>query len=263
MSATDHIPAAGLLLLCRAAPDRVRPAAQLLRRPLLLAPAGEEWSVLVPADESWREDGAHLAAVAADWANALTATESWPAVGLWWDADGAGFVVATGFRRTAGYTWLADGTPLGEAEALRTVRVRLGLDPVLDAQALEALTRTDSDADARARLLGLVAVLGRAGLRLGPGLGPGAGEQELCAAAAALPMAEAVQWPGWRGGLESGVRAWMRGPRARMVGAAEVGTGLALLAWAGGRRRGWAALGAALAVDGALTLAYERWRRAS
>ncbi|MEV5506043.1 hypothetical protein [Streptomyces orinoci] len=263
MSATDHAPA-GLLLLCRAAPDRLRLAARLLGTPLLLAPAGEGWSVLVPAAGAADaaegvEEGGSPAARAARWATALTATGGRPVVGLWWDADGAGFVVAAGLRRTAGHTWLADGTPLGEADALRVLRVRLGLDPVLDAEALQALGRADSEADARARLRGLIAVLGRAGLRLGPGLAPGKGREELYAAASALPLAEAVRGPGPRAlGPQLARRVRVR---VRVLGAAEVGAGLVLLTWAGTRRRGWAAVGAALVVDGALVLAYERWRR--
>ncbi|WP_171167019.1 hypothetical protein [Streptomyces sp. I05A-00742] len=267
--ATDHIPAAGLLLLCRAAPDRVRPAAQLLRRPMLLAPAGEGWSVLVPAEESWREAGTHLAAVAADWAHALTVAESWPVVGLWWDEDGAGFVVAAGFRRTVGHTWLADGTPLGEEEALTALRTRLGLDPVLDGAAFDRLTQPDAEADGAARVLGLAAVLARAGLQLGPGLVPGLAAGRLCEAAGLLPDAEPVDWPGWRaavcGGLDAAehgvLGAWTRGPRARALGTAELAAGVALLAWSrGGARRGWRAAGAALVADGALTLLYDRWR---
>ncbi|MCA6093769.1 hypothetical protein LE181_16570 [Streptomyces sp. SCA3-4] len=271
MSATDHSRAAGALLLCRAEPDRVRPPAQLLREPLLLAPAGEGWSVLVPGEDVAREEGANLAALTAEWAHALTVAESWPAVGLWWDAEGAGFVVASGFRRTVGFTWLADGAPLGEESALTALRVRLGLDPVLDAEAFDRLTRPDSDADARARVLGLVAVLARAGLHLPPGVAPGADARTLHTAAAAAPAAEPVEWPGWREAVRTGLDAseqgalgeWIRGPKARALGAAEVAAGVSLLVYARrrhGARRGWAAAGAILLTDGALTIAYDTWR---
>lgn len=268
MSAFDHTPAhtpaAGILLLCRAAPDRVRPAAQLLRRPLLMAPAGEEWSVLVPAEKSWLDNGTNLAAVTADWAHALTVDGNWPVVGLWWDADGAGFVVAAGFRRTVGHTWLADGTPLGGQEAMTALRARLGLDPVLDAAAFDRLIQQDGGedaADASARVLGLVAVLARAGLHLGPGLVPGVSAGRLCEAAGALPGAEPVDWPGWRAVERGALGVWTRGPRARALGTAEVALGAALLVWSrGSERRGWRAAGVALVADGALTLLYDRWR---
>ncbi|MFI1799243.1 hypothetical protein ACH427_18095 [Streptomyces sp. NPDC020379] len=267
MSATDHSRAAGVLLLCRAEPDRVRPSAQLLNEPLLLVPAGDGWSALIPGEDSWRTEGTDPAAAAAGWAHALAVAESWPVVGLWWDATGAGFVVAAGFRRTAGYTWAADGTPIGEESAMTALRARVGLDPVLDGAALDGLTRHDVDADAAARVLGVIAVLSRTGLTLPPGLAPGAGAARL--RAAALPVAEAVDWPGWREAVRAGLDAaelgvlgrWTRGPRARALGAAELVAGVSLACW--GRRsgrRGWAAAGGVLALDGALTLAYDWWR---
>ncbi|MEU5048491.1 hypothetical protein [Streptomyces sp. NPDC021096] len=271
MSATDHSRAAGVLLLCRAEPDRVRPSAQLLREPLLLAPAGDGWSVLVPGEESWQEEDTNLAAITAEWAHALTVAETWPAVGLWWDEEGAGFVVASGFRRTVGHTWLADGSPLGEESALTALRARLGLDPVLDAEAFDRLTHPDSDADAPARVLGLIAVLARAGLQLPAGLTPGSPARELRTAAGAAPAAEPVEWPGWREAVRTGLDAseqgllgeWIRGPKARALGAAELATGLSLLVFARrgrGSRRGWAVAGAVLMADGALTIAYDAWR---
>ncbi|MEV4431539.1 hypothetical protein [Streptomyces sp. NPDC049555] len=270
MSATDHGRNAGLLLLCRAEPDRVRPCAQFLREPLLLAPAGEDWSVLVPAgEEPWRETGARPAVVAAEWAHALAAAEPWPAVGLWWDEEGAGFVVAAGFRRTVGHTWLADGSPLGEESAFTALRARLGLDPVLDAAAFDRLVEPDPDADGPDRLLGLVAVLSRAGLNLPAGLTPGAGPDALRAAAGAA-AAEQVQWPGWRAALGEGLTEaergplgqWIRGPRARVLGAVEIAAGTSLLASArrGPARTGRAVLGALLLADGVLTLAYDAYR---
>ncbi|MFI9205061.1 hypothetical protein [Streptomyces sp. NPDC053048] len=272
MSAIDQSRAAGVLLLCRAEPDRVRPSAQLLREPLFLAPAGEEWSVLVPGEEAWRTEGTNLAAVTAEWAHALTVAEAWPTVGLWWDEEGAGFVVAAGFRRTVGYTWLADGAPLGEEGAMTALRSRLGLDPVLDAEAIDRLTQPDSDADAAARVLGLIAVLARVGLHLPAGIGPGTSAAALRAAAQAAPSAEAVEWPGWREAVRSGLDVseqgflgdWIRGPKARALGAAEIAAGVSLLVFArrrsGGSRRRWAAAGSVLVADGALTIAYDAWR---
>ncbi|GHF51317.1 hypothetical protein GCM10010218_36080 [Streptomyces mashuensis] len=254
MSATDHSRPAGALLLCRAEPGRVRPSAQLLREPLLLAPAGEGWSVLVPGEESWQAEGTSPAAVTAEWAHALTTAEPWPAVGLWWDDRGAGFVVASGFRRTAGYTWLADGTPRGEETALAALRSRLGLDPVLDAAAFDRLAEADPDADAAARIRGLIAVLARAGLHLPPGLAPGTSTAALRTAVGTAPGVRAVEWPGWR-------EAVCAGPRARALSAAEIAVGAGLLL-AGRRRarRGLAVAGAVLVADGVLTLAYDRWR---
>lgn len=272
MSATDHSrAAAGALLLCRADPDRVRPSAQLLREPLLVAPAGGGWSVLVPAEEPGPGAAENPAALTAEWTHALTVAESWPAVGLWWDEEGAGFVVAAGFRRTLGYTWLADGSPLGDEGALTALRARLGLDPVLDAAAFDRLTAPDSDADAAARVRGLVAVLARAGLHLPQGLVPGASARTLRAAMEAAPSAEAVEWPGWRAAMRDGLDAtergplgtWVRGPRARALGTAEL-AGAVLLSRARRAerpRRGWALAGAVLLADGALTIAYDAWRR--
>ncbi|QLE73933.1 hypothetical protein FGW37_22200 [Streptomyces rectiverticillatus] len=269
MSATDHSRAAGVLLLCRAEPGRVRPSAQLLNEPLLLVPAGEGWSALIPGKDSWRTEGTDLATATAGWAHALAVAEQWPVVGLWWDAHGAGFVVAAGFRRTVGYTWLADGTPHGEEAAMTALRARTGLDPVLDGAALDGLTRPDTDADAASRVLGLIAVLSRTGLNLVPGLAPGVPADGLRAAAGAHPLAEAVDWPGWREAVRTGLLdaesgrlgAWTRGPRARALGAAEVAAGASLALW--GRwsgRRGVAAVGAVVLADGALTLAYDWWR---
>lgn len=270
MSATDHRPAAGVLLLCRAEPDRVRSSAQFLGMPVLLAPAGEEWSVLVPGADSWRDEDEELSVLTADWVHVLTGGESWPVVGLWWEGAEAGFVVAAAFRRTVSHTWRADGTQsLGAEEAMTALRARLGLDPVLDGAALDRLTVPDPDIDAPARALGLVAVLARAGLHLGTGLVPGADADQLREAATALPATETVEWPGWREALRAGLDesergalgAWSRGPKARARGVAEIAAGVsvALRARRAGRR-GWAAAGWALAADGVLTLAYDRWR---
>lgn len=172
----------GALLLCRAEPETVRPVAHLLRERMLLVPAGDGWSVLVPEGKPWRKDPREGAAadggaepvdrVVGGWATALAVGSTWPVLALWWDDDRSGYTLASGFRRPVGYTWLADGTPAAEEEAMRTSAARLGLDPVLDVQALEALTRADPEADAAARLRGLLAVLTRAGVALPPGLTP-------------------------------------------------------------------------------------------
>ncbi|EFG64667.1 membrane protein, partial [Streptomyces sp. SPB074] len=157
--ATDAGRAAGALLLCRAAPGEVAPVARLLRRPLLLCPAGEpapdgeaRWSALVPEDKPWLQGGEPVDRVLAGWATALAVGASWPVLALWWDHERAGLVLCSGFRRPVGYEWAADGTPLGEDEAMRTFVLRLGLDPVLDLQELGPLTREDPESDARARL---------------------------------------------------------------------------------------------------------------
>ncbi|NEE37928.1 hypothetical protein G3M53_72585, partial [Streptomyces sp. SID7982] len=152
----------GGLLLCRAGPDAVAPAAGLLRRPLLLAPAGPGWSALVPYDLSWQGDEEPVDLVLTGWATALAVGAPWPVLALWWDADRAGFGLASGVRRSVGYVWLADGTPAGEDEAMRTFAARLGLDPVFAVAALDGLTRPDPEADAAARLRGVLAVLAHA-----------------------------------------------------------------------------------------------------
>ncbi|MFJ6143515.1 hypothetical protein ACIQH7_07960 [Streptomyces anulatus] len=264
----------GALLLCRADPETVRPLAHLLREQMLLARAGEEWSVLVPEGKPWRSRGAEQDAEPVDrvlggWATALAVGSTWPVLALWWDADRAGFTLAAGFRRPVGYIWLTDGTPVGEDEAMRTFAVRLGLDPVLDVQALEELTRPDPDADANARLRGLLAVLTRTGLTLPAGLSPGESADRLRSVAAVQRGAERVEWAGWRDAVRveldavesSSIGPWVRGPRARAVAAVQLAAGLPLLLW-GARRRsgGWAAAGAVLLAQGALGLAYERAR---
>ncbi len=181
MNATSSV---GALLLCRAEPGSVRPVAHLLRERMLLAPAGDEWSVLVPEGTPWQdrqeerstaetEGEQPVDSVLAGWATALAVGSTWPVLALWWDGDRAGYTLASGFRRPVGYVWLTDGTPAGEDEAMRTFAARLGLDPVLDIQQLEALTRPDPEADARTRLRGLLAVLARIGVMLPPGLEPG------------------------------------------------------------------------------------------
>ncbi|WP_137993391.1 hypothetical protein [Streptomyces vilmorinianum] len=269
MNATSGPSPVGALLLCRAEPPAVRPPAQLLREQLLLAPAGTEWSVIVPEGKPWLHGGEPVERVVTGWATALAVSAAtWPVLALWWDTDRAGFTLAAGFRRTVGYTWLADGTPVGEDEAMRTFAARLALDPVLDVQALEPLTRTDKDADAHARLIGLTAVLARIGLSLPTGVTPGESADRLRSVALAQGAEELV-WSGWRDAVRAELDAveggslglYLRGPRARLLAAVQLGAGLPLLAWGIGRRSGgWTAAGALLVAHGALGLAYDRLR---
>ena len=272
----------GALLLCRADPVTVRPVARLLQERMLLVPAGDGWSVLVPEGKPWRKDGyenhggrpAEAGAEPVDrvvggWAAALAVGSAWPVLALWWDGDRAGYTLASGFRRPVGYIWLADGTPAAEEEAMRTSAARLGLDPVMDVQALEALTRADPEADADARLRGLLAVLARAGVDLPPGLSPGEPADRLRSVAGIHPEAEQIEWAGWRDAVrveldavESGsLGPWVLGPRARAVAAAQVVAGVPLALW-GARRRsgGWIAAGLVLLVQGLLGFAYDRLR---
>ncbi|RCH59837.1 hypothetical protein DT019_37585 [Streptomyces sp. SDr-06] len=260
--------APGALLLCRAEPPAVRPVAHLLREPMLLAPAGDGWSVLVPAAKPWLTGTDPVDQVLAGWAGALTVAAGWPAIALWWDDARAGYTLASGFRRTVGYIWLSDGTPLGEDEAMRTFAARLGLDPVHDVEALDGLTRPDVEADARARLLGLIAILARTGVALPTGLTPGEPTDRLRSVAAAQG-AETIEWSGWRDAVraeldaveESPLGPWVRGPRARLLGAAQLAAGLPLAAWGLSRRSGgWTTAGAILIAHGALSLAYDRMR---
>lgn len=277
MDATSPV---GALLLCRAEPETVRPAAHLLRERMLLAPAGDGWSVLVPEGAPWRDRHSardRKAAEAAEpvdrvlggWATALAVGSAWPVLALWWDGDRAGYTLAAGFRRPVGYVWLADGTPAGEDEAMRTFAERLGLDPVLDVQALEGLTRPDPEADARTRLRGLLAVLTRIGLTLPAGLDPGESSASLTAGAGTGPAVERVAWTGWRDAVRveleavenSRVGPWMRGPRARALAGAQLAAGLPLALWGAGRHSGgWVFAGALLMLHGALGLAYDRMR---
>ncbi len=259
----------GALLLCRAEPSVVRPAAHLLRDQQLLVRAGDEWSVLVPEGRLWQDAGEPVDRVLAGWASAVAVGTGRPVLALWWDGDRAGFTLASGFRRPVGYVWLADGTPVGEDEAMRTFADRLGLDPVLDVQALEPLTLPDPEADARTRLHGLTAVLARAGLELPDTLTPGEGADRLRSVAHGIG-AEPVEWAGWRDAVraelhvvEEGLRGpWHHGPAVRALGFAELAAGVPLAAWALRRRRsgGWLAAAAALIAHGALALAYDRVR---
>ncbi|MFI6060799.1 hypothetical protein [Streptomyces sp. NPDC051286] len=269
MNATSPV---GALLLCRAGPDSVRPVAHLLRERMLLAPAGDGWSVLVPEGRPWRDGGEGdqpVDSVVGGWATALAVGSTWPVLALWWDGDRAGYTLASDFRRPVGYIWLADGTPAGEGEAMRTFAARLGLDPVLDVQRLETLTRPDPDADARTRLRGLLAALTRIGLTLPAGLDPGEPADRLHASADSRPGTERIAWAGWRDALKTELAAvesgrlgpWLRGPKARALATAQLAAGVPLVTWGIGRRSGgWAFAGALLIVHGALGLACDRIR---
>jgi len=180
----------GALLLCRAEPVAVAPVAQFLRERMVVVGAGDGWSALVPEDEPWSRDGEPVDRVLGGWAAALAVAGAWPVLALWWEPDHSGYTLASGFRRPVGYEWLANGTPLGEDEAMRTFATRLGLDPVLDVHALDKLAKTDVDVDARRRLLALLAVLARAGVSLPDGLTPGEPADRLHAVARVLAEAE-------------------------------------------------------------------------
>ncbi|MCP9957335.1 hypothetical protein [Streptomyces sudanensis] len=245
----------GVLLLCRADPDEVAAPALLLRERAVLAPAGAGWSVLVPEGRSWSDGSAPVERIATGWATALAVGEPWPVVALWWDGERAGHTLAYGFRRPVDYTWLADGTPVGEDEAVLTFAERLGLDPVLDVRDLGELTRPDPDADARARLLGLVAVLGRLGLEPPPGVRPGEPAGRLLAAARAHPGARDVPGRAGHGAARPGPGTAAPGRVRLALAGLQLAVGLPLLAWSLARRApGWAAAGALLALQGALGL---------
>ncbi|MBQ0828243.1 hypothetical protein J5Y05_17340 [Streptomyces sp. RG38] len=249
------------MLLCRAEPEAVAAVAPLLGEPMPLAAAGPGWSVLVPEGGPWRIGGEPVDRVLTGWAVALGVGAPWPVLALWWDADRAGFVLASGFRRPVGYVWLANGIPAGEDEAMRTFAARLGLDPVLDVQALDRLTAPDPEADAPARLRGLLAVLGRAGIALPAALAPGEPADRLRAAAKALAGARRTGAARPYAVADVGPIApwmpWVGGPGARALALAQVVAGLPLTAW-GVRRRGggWIAAGLLLTAHGALGLAY-------
>ncbi|MGW0628272.1 hypothetical protein [Streptomyces sp. NPDC002758] len=261
--------ASGALLLCRAEPESVAPAARLLHERMLLTRAGEEWSVLVPEGRPWRHGGEPVDRVLTGWAAALAVGAPWPVLALWWDADRAGYTLASGFRRPVGYVWLTDGTPAGESEAMRTFAARLGLDPVLDVRSLHGLMEPDSEADARARLRGLLAVLTRAGVTLPAGLTPGEPADRLREVARVQADARRIEGAGWREAVRTGLDEVERGPlgpwlpwsgepRARALALAQLAGGVPVTVW-GVRRRsaGWIAAGALLLAYGAVGLAYE------
>ncbi|MGW0531611.1 hypothetical protein [Streptomyces sp. NPDC003032] len=264
-----HAQGVGALLLCRADIDTLEPAAHLLREGMLLAPAGSGWSVLVPEGKPWLHGEEPVDRVLTGWATALAVGSGRPVLALWWDTDRSGYTLAAGFRRTVGYEWLANGTPVGEDEAMRTFAARLGLDPVLDMQSLEALARPDTGADARSRVRGLLGVLTRAGLALPVGLGPGEAADRLREVARVQRDVRTVEWSGWRDAVRAEfdvvdngpLGPWVRGPKARALAVAQVAAGLPLAAWAVRRRSGgWAAAAAVLLAQGALGLAYDRMR---
>ncbi|MCP9944621.1 hypothetical protein LUX12_07240 [Streptomyces somaliensis] len=259
----------GVLLFCRADPDEAAAPARLLRERGVLAPAGAGWSLLVPEGRPWRDGSEPVERIATGWATALAVGGPWPVVALWWDRERAGHTLAYGFRRPVDYTWLADGTPAGEDEAVLTLAERLGLDPVLDVRDLQALTRPDPDADARARLLGLLAVLSRLGLEPPPGVRPGETAERLLAAARARPGARDVPGRDPCDAVRAGPAAGLDGPEAaarilRAVAALQLAAGPPLLVWSLTRRApapGWAAAGALLTVQGALGLGLARRAR--
>ncbi|MEU3789250.1 hypothetical protein AB0F07_05550 [Streptomyces fructofermentans] len=259
----------GALLFCRADPRTLGPVVHVLRERMLLVPAGRDWSVLVPEGEPWADEGEPVDRVLTGWATALAVGAPWPVLALWWDTEHGGCILAAGFRRTVGYEWLANGTPVGEDEAMHTLATRLGLDPVLDVESLERLTRPDPEADARTRLLALLAVLTRAGVEPPAGLMPGEPAGRLVEAARALPGAGPVEWSGWRDAVRAELDVveagrlgpwlpWAGTPRARGLALVQVAAGLPLVV-RGIRRRsgGWCVAGALLLGHGALGLAYE------
>ncbi|MFE1464008.1 hypothetical protein ACFW6M_23255 [Streptomyces nigra] len=259
-SAREAQPAPGALLLCRAEPDSVAPVARLLREDMLLAPAGEGWSVLVPEGRPWQEGGEPVDRVLSGWALALAVGAPWPALALWWDTERAGYSLASGFRRPVGYEWLANGTPAGVDEAMHTFAARLGLDPVLDEQSLDELTRPDPASDARARLRGLLAVLQRAGVYLPDGLAPGDSADRLRAAASAHPHVRPAEGTARSEGdavPPAPLVPWAAaGPWARALSLAQIAVGLPLTAWGLHRRSGgWTTAGALLLAHGTLGLA--------
>ncbi|MFF7519627.1 hypothetical protein [Streptomyces pseudovenezuelae] len=262
-------PAPGALLLCRADPDSVAPVAPLLRERMLLTRAGQGWSVLVPEGRPWLHGEEPVDRVMTGWATALAVGAPWPVLALWWDADRGGYTLASGFRRPVGYIWLANGTPAGEDEAMRTFAARLALDPVLDVQSLDHLTKPDPASDVRSRLRGLLAVLTRVGLDLPAGLAPGEPADRLREVARDRSDAHPVEWEGRpdtvRGELEAAVGRrltpwlpWSGDPKARALSLAQMATGLPLAAW-GLRHRssGWLTAGALLLTHGALGLSYD------
>lgn len=270
-------PAPGALLLCRAVPDAVAPAAGLLRERMLLTGAGDAWSVLVPEGKPWVHGDEPVDRVATGWATALAVGSSWPVLALWWDADRAGYTLASGFRRPVTYVWLVDGTPAGEGEAMRSFAARLGLDPVLDLQSLDLLSDPDPTDDGPGRLRALLAVLTRAGVSLPAGLVPGEPADRLREVARVQNDVRQVEALSLLAGWREAVRAeidmvdtgrfaprlpWPGDPRVRGPALAQVVVGLPVTVW-GMRRRngGWIAAGTLLVAYGALGIAYASVRQ--
>ncbi|WP_371617875.1 hypothetical protein [Streptomyces sp. NBC_00454] len=264
---------AGGILLCRAEPLAVRPAAHMLRERLLLAPAGG-WTALVPEGKPWLEGEESVAEVLSGWGSAVAMGTNWPVLSLWWQDGRTGFVLSSGFRRSAAYEWDAAGRPhggpdSGTADAMRVLAARLGLDPVLDLEELERLTRPDEAADGPARLLGVIALLARAGLALPAGLAPGEPADRLREAARVAPGSESVEWSGWRDAMRAELAVvedgplgrLLRGPKLRLAGTDQLTAGAPLMLWAARRRDpGWLAAGTLLVAHGAGALAYDRAR---
>lgn len=194
-SVRSPVPAPGAVLLCRAVPEAVVQVAELLREPMVLVGAGDGWSVLVPEGTPWTRDDEPVSHVLIGWASALAVAAPWPVLALWWEPRRSGWVLGAGFHRPVGYAWHADGTPDGDESAMRVLSVRLGLDPVLDMESLVPLTRPEPDADAGARLRGLLAVLTRVRVSLPAGLVPGAPAAALCAAVRDRADAHLIDWP--------------------------------------------------------------------
>ncbi|MER5480436.1 hypothetical protein ABT026_26205 [Streptomyces sp. NPDC002734] len=294
--------------------------ARLLRERLLLGGAGTGWSVLVPERTPWTgaEDGVSAGRVVGGWtSSALAVAATWPVLGMWWDAEGSGFVLASGFRRAVGLVWREDGTVVGagaatggwwvggdagagvggggagdggagsgadadgggawagEGEALVLALVgRLGLDPVLDAELLEGLRTADPEADAGARLRGLLAVLTRAGVALPAGVEPGSPAGALCEALRGRAGTRRLEWPGWReavlgeldvagGGRLGAWMPWNGGWRARGLAVGQVAVGVPMVVT--GVRRGRAGVvgaGAVLVAQGVVGVAYGVLHRA-
>ncbi|MGW3865699.1 hypothetical protein ACWEDZ_30055, partial [Streptomyces sp. NPDC005047] len=88
-------PEAGAMRLCRAEPDSVAAVAPLLGERMPLAGAGGKWSVPVPEGGPWRY-GTGRSSVVSGRAAALTVGAPWPVLALWWDADRAGCILASG-----------------------------------------------------------------------------------------------------------------------------------------------------------------------
>nr|WP_234327848.1 hypothetical protein [Streptomyces sp. NRRL F-2664] len=258
------------MLLWRTDLPAARTPAHRLRVRLLLAPAGA-WTVLVPEDKPWRDGGKAAAEVFSGWAAALAMGTDRPVLGLWWQDGRAGLTLSGGFRRTVAQEWDAAGQASGDPDAMRTLAARLGLDPVLDLEELERLTRPGPgpDVDGVTRLRGLVALLTRAGLALPPGLAPGEPADRLRGAGRVAPGVETVEWSGRRDAVRAELDAleagplgpWVRGPRARLLGAAQVAAAAPLLVWAARRHSpAWAAAGTLLLAQGVLSLAYDGLR---
>lgn len=145
---------------------------------------------------------------------------------------------------------------------MRTFATRLALDPVLDVQSLDPLTKPDPASDARARLRGLLAVLTRVGMTLPTGLTPGEPADRLRATARVQPDARPVEWDCRPETVPDGLSApagprpipWLPWPGLAL---AQMAAGLPLAAW-GLRHRstGWLAAGTLLLAHGVLGVAY-------